>query len=177
MLNRRQFVTRSVTLAVVAPLATTALLETEGCNVNVKALVNSLIASSLAIIKVASPNAPWLPALTSAVAALQQAEQAWANGGSIVILQDALATIEAVVAAIPQTVQYAPLIAVIVAGINSVLAVIAPTPAVSAMMAKPNPYRGMVAIKKPHLFQTTAGAYRQQWNDTCKRIGLPQAEI
>lgn len=179
-MQRREFLKRTAGIGALVAVAPSALL-VEGCSVNVKALLNTVINSAEAIIKVAAPNAPWLQPLESAITALQQAEQQWSAGGAVQIVISALNTVQAVLAVIPVTAVYSPLIAVLVAGIEAVLAALVPQPAPTpvTLNAARNPYltTNKVALAKPHTFQTYQGAYRSQWNATAVKIGLAQAKI
>jgi hypothetical protein len=83
-----------------------------------------------------------------------------------------------VLAVIPMTMAFSPLIAVIVAGIEAVMAAFGVTLTVhqAARVAR-NPYKGAAHLNKPHAFQTYQGAYRSQFNDEAKGLGLTAAEI
>lgn len=163
-------------------LAFGASIFASGCALtpaNVKALVNILINSIENILKVAT-NAPWAANLAVALAALQSAEQNWSSGGPITLIDDALNTITDVLAVIPLTAVFSPLVDLIVSGIEAVLAVIPVTPAVTNMRASlsTNPHHGRMVLNKPSWkHETPQGAYKAQWNGTCKQIGLPQAEL
>lgn len=133
-MQRRDFVKRVTAIGVVL-IASPAALVMEGCTVNVTALLNTVLDAGEAIIKVAEPNAPWLQSFESALAALEQAEAQWSAGGAVQIVISALNTIEAVLAVIPVTAVYSPLIAVLVAGIEAVLTALFPQPAPSRASA------------------------------------------
>ena len=180
-MQRRDFLKNSVTAAAIVAVAPSSLL-VEGCNkVNVKALLNTVLASAEAIIQVAQPNAPWIQPLESAILALQQAEQQWSAGGTVQVVISALNTIQAVLAVIPVTAAYSPLIAVLVAGIEAVLTALVPAPAPTpaTVNAAHNPYLSThrVTLKKPGVFQTYQGAYRAQWNAKATELGLVKAKI
>ena len=84
-------------------LATGATVVTiDGCSINITDAINTVLNSAVAILKVAEPNASWTGLLASAIAALQQAETCWQSGGAAAIVVDALNTIEAVLAAVPE---------------------------------------------------------------------------
>ena len=177
-ISRREFAKKSALLAVAT--ATLALPGLEGCTGNeVESLINTVADSALNLIAVADPGASWITPLTNAVAALKQAETTWAAGGAVAIIEEALSTVEAVLAVIPITAVYAPLVAILVSGIDAVLNALPTTPAATAALAKAsmNPYHGRVTLKKPHVFQTKVGAYKSQWNATAKQIGLPHAVL
>ena len=180
-MQRRDFLKRTATVGAIIAVSPSALL-VEGCpSVNVKALLNTVLDSAQAILKVATPNAPWIPALESAIVALQQAEQQWSAGSSVQIIISALNTLQAVLAVIPVTAAYSPLIAVLVAGIEAVLAAVVPQPAPTpvTLNAAKNPYltSHRVVLNKPHFLQSRQGAYKAQWNATAVKVGLPQAKI
>jgi hypothetical protein len=173
-MNRRKFI---VSAAVVASLPVSTLGMT-GCSVNAKDLLNAAIDSALAIVKVADTAAPWLPDLQSAITAVQNAEAAWQSGSASTIVVDALNTLEAVLAVIPATAAFSPLIAILVAGIEAVMSAfnVTLTPVQAAKVAR-NPYKGATNLNKPHFLQTYQGAYKSQWNNEAKSIGLTTADI
>jgi hypothetical protein len=146
---------------------------------NVKALINMLISSIENILKVAT-NAPWATDLAAALAALQSAEQNWTAGGAVTLIDDALNTITAVLAVIPLTAVYSPLIDLIVSGIEAVLAVLPISASVTRLRGSlsNNPHHGRVMLNKPNLWhETPQGSYKAQWNSICRQIGLSQAEL
>lgn len=153
-----------------------------GCTLsasNVKSLIGVLISSIQNILKVAS-GAPWVGDLSNALTALQNAEQNWTAGSATTVIDDALNTVTAVLAVIPLTAVFSPLIDIIVSGIEAVLAVL-PVASVSTKLRvalASNPHHGRVILNKPGLFhETPQGAYKAQWNGIAKQIGLPQAEL
>jgi hypothetical protein len=172
--------------AVALTIAGGATISLAGCSAaQIENSVNTVLSSAEAIIKVADPAAPWLGSLASSIAALQQAEAQWKAGGPVAIIDSALNTVAAVLAVIPVTAVYAPLIGILVAGIEECLALIPqPTQAAQAaaltahaMVASANPYHGRVALNKPHVFQSATGAYKAQWNATATALNLAQAKI
>jgi len=131
--------------------------------------VNVVLTEAVNILAVAQPNAPWAPQLKAAVAALQTAEATWQAGGTVVIVEDALNTIVAIMAAIPLTAAYSPLIDVLVAGIEAILAAlppstVAPTPVVAASH---NPHIGRVQIKH-HMLHSRVSDFKAAWNAAVK---------
>lgn len=174
-LTRRQFGCRSLLAVGTVALATIVPLNITGCSVNVKALLNTVLEAAQGILNVAEANAPWLSSFTNAVTALEAAISQWTAGGVITVVEQALNALESVLAVIPVTEVYSPLIAVLVAGIDAVLNAIAPS--TSTALRSSNPYRGMVTLQKPHFLQTQQGAVKEQWNNEAKRLGLPKAEI
>lgn len=146
---------------------------------NAKSLINVLITSIQNILKVAT-GAPWAADLSNALSALQTAEQGWTAGGAVTLIDDALNTVTAVLAVIPFTALYSPLVDIVVAGIEAVLAVLPVAPATTKFRVtlSANPHHGRIVLNKPSLrHETPQGAYRAQWNGICKQIGLPQAEM
>jgi hypothetical protein len=177
-MNRRSFVKLSslATAALLLP----ATLFTAGCDY-AKSLLNTVISAVQAILKVAEPTAPWAVSLSNALTALVNAEAQWSAGGAVAIVIDALNTIENVLAVIPQTAVFSPLIAVLVTGIDAVLAVLVPTVATAVVKPKvtlaKNPYKGAVPLRKRRFYQTHSEAFKSQWNDLAGSLGLAKAKI
>jgi len=159
-----------------------ATLSLTGCALtpaNAKALINVLITSIQNILKV-STNAPWVGDLAAALTALQTAEASWSAGGTVAVIDDALNTLTAVLAVIPLTAIYSPLVDIVVAGIEAVLAVLPVATGSAKLRAaiSSNPHHGRIVLNKKSLrHETPQGAYKSQWNGLCKQIGLPQAEM
>ncbi len=174
-MERREFLRKSVVASAVLVVTPSALLM-EGCSVDVKALLNTVINAAEAVLKVAQPNAPWLQPLENAILALQQAEQSWTGGSPVQVIISALNTVEAVLAVIPVTAVYSPLIAILVAGIEAVLAAVVPSPV--AVTAVNNPYRGKAKLKgRSMVHPTHQGAFKAQWNETAVSVGCPYMKI
>jgi hypothetical protein len=180
MMDRREFGKMSLAGIAIASLSSFMT----ACAINAKALLNTVIAAVQAVLKVAAPTEPWVAQLSAALNALVTAEEAsWTAGGAVTIVIDALNTIANVCAVIPLTAVYSPLIDVLVAGIDAVLAVLVPPAGAKLkVMAIANPHRGRVVINTPRRFagvqlQTEQGAFKGQWNDLATQIGLPQAKI
>ena len=167
-MNRRAFLVTGAALAIVP-----TSLALEGCTVDLKALLNTVLDSAVAVLKVAGTT---VPGLQEAIAALQAAEASWTSGSPGAVVIDALNTLSDILAVIPTTAVYAPLVAILVAGIEAVLAAfgVTATPAAKAIM---NPYHGAAQLNKPHAFQTYQGAYKAQWNTTAAGLGLSAALI
>jgi hypothetical protein len=160
-------------------LAAIVLFPLQGCSKDtVENELNAVLNASEAVVKVAEPNAAWVPAFDNAITALEQAETQWNGGGDVAVVEGALATLEAVTAQIPLTAVYSPLIDVLVAGIDSVLAAL---PISTASVAKAhavlpavaNPHRGRVALAQPkHVgklsIQSHVDAVKAQWNGIVK---------
>lgn len=161
MFNRRSFMLKSV--AVLAASAVSIPL-TACDSSKIEPILNSVLTSASAVLKVAEPNAPWLPQYQNAVSALQSAEVQWKAGGSIVIVTNALNTLAAVSAVIPITAPYSPLIDVLVVGIESLLTAIAPS-SPALQKATFNPHRGRAVLLKPHVTESVSSAYKRQWNE------------
>jgi hypothetical protein len=167
MFNRREFFKRGVCSGaaawVVSPFIT---IEMVGCSASeIESAINTVLQSGESVLKVIDPSSAWFNTLADAIAALQQAESGWQSGGAITLVSDALNTIEAVLAVIPFFEPYAVLIEILVAGIEACLALIPSSAKSLKLRATANPYRGITTLRKPHFLQSTAGAYREQWNN------------
>ena len=181
-MERRRFMQfAGATALALATGATTVTIE--GCAFDIKAAINTILNSALAILKVAEPNASWTAPLASAIAALEQAETSWQAGGAATIVIDALNTIEVVVAVIPITEPYAPLIDILVAVIEAVMSAFGLTAQLSPMaMSKRgavvnSPHYGKATIHTSFTHPTWQGAYKHQWNAEAAALKLPQAQI
>src|ERR1700678_1185449 len=132
-LSRRTFgkSLMSAFMALVA-LSSTSLTGCSLTEANVKSLINVLITSIQNILKV-STGAPWASDLSAALAALQTAEAGWTSGSATTLIDDALNTITDVLAVIPLTAVYSPLVDIVVAGIEAVLTVLPVTPAITKL--------------------------------------------
>lgn len=182
-MNRRSFLTRlaAATAAAMAVGATTVTLD--GCTFDIEGAINMVLNSALAILKVAEPNAAWTAWLADAIGDLQRAETSWKAGGAATIVVDALNTIEAVLADIPATAIYSPLIDILFAGIEAAMAAFGLTsqlsPHSASLRAKivNSPHAGKVKITPSFAHPTWQGTYKHTWNEKAKALGLPQAEI
>jgi hypothetical protein len=161
-LNRRLFLkTASATGAIV--MISPAALILDGCDGSaVINLINVALQAAENVLAVVEPGAPWVGNFQAAITALKNAETTWQSGGAVQIVIDALNTLVAVTAVIPLTAVYSPLIDILVAGIEAVLAAL---PASTTAKLSRNPHYGHTQLKKPHLLQSKAGAFKQQWND------------
>ena len=182
-MERRSFLKR-LAGAIALALATGATTVTiDGCSFDIKSAINTVLNSALAILKVAEPNATWTASLASAIAALQQAETNWQAGGAATIVIDALNTVEAVVAVIPITAPYAPLIDILVAGIEAVMSAFGLTKQLPPMaMSKRgvivnSSHYGRATISTSFAHPTWQGAYKHHWNAEPAALKLPQAQI
>jgi len=114
-----------------------------GCSgSSVLAEINIVLNEADNVIAAADPSAPWLQQLKNAVVALEGAETNWQNGGTVALVDDALNTIVVITGAIPLTAVYSPLIDVLVAGIEAVLA---------ALPANVTLHVRVVMAQNPHL--------------------------
>jgi len=180
-MNRRSFVRNAAGAAALLSVAPSVLLT--GCTVDITGLINDVITAGERILRVAEPNAPWLGQLIAALNALTGAELTWKSGGAVQVIEEALATVQDVLAVIPLTAQYSGLIDVLVAGIDAVLEAfsaqkkpgVAASPTMMAHAAVQNPHRGRVALRKPGLLQSHSQAFRAQFKSTAQAAGLPQA--
>lgn len=165
-MDRRGFLrvaTGTGTILMVAP----GMLMIEGCPLtkdNAVSLINTLLNSALALVKVIDPTAGYYNSVEAAVTAFQTAEATWKAGGAIAIVEDALNTLEGVLAVIPVTAAYSPLVDILVAAIESVFAVLGYTPVTTKKLVA-NAHKGKTSLRKPGRFQSPQGAYKQQWND------------
>lgn len=169
-MNRRTLL-KSLTAA-----STLALVPVTGCAFSVEGTINVIIQAIGGILSYVGGAAPWVAQLQAALAALQQAMTTWKAGGAVAILLDALNTVEAVLAVIPLTAIYSPLIDLIVSGIEAIINYFNPQAAVTAKAVQ-NPHRGRVTLAKPHAFQSQVGAWREQYNDAAVGLGLVQLKV
>lgn len=124
--------------------------------------INIILTETTNVLAVAQPNAPWVPQLESAVTALKVAEATWQAGGTEAGVVDALNAIVAVTAVVPMTSAYSPLIDVLVAGIETVMASF-PTQPKPVVAAVQNPHLGRVVI--PHsLLHSRTTEFVKSWN-------------
>ena len=168
MLNRRELIKYGA-VGGASILVMPVSLSLEGCSAQeIENAINVVLQSGQAVLKVIDPAASWFNSLADAITALKQAESTWQAGGAVTIVGDALNTIEAVLAVIPFFEPYAILIEVLVAGIEACLALLPSSAKSTKMRATANPYRGVITLRKPHFLQTTASAYKEQWNAAVK---------
>lgn len=140
--------------------------------------INVVLTEATNILVVADPNAAWVPDLKAAVVALKTSEASWQAGGPIQDVDDALNTIIAVTAVIPQTEKYSPLIDVLVAGVEVILGALPVTSsAVTAhAITVNNPHLGMVTI--PHKFaHSRTKEFIAAWNKAAVDNDLATATI
>jgi hypothetical protein len=176
-MNRRRFLATSAAVAVMP----VSLIET-GCAFSVTGTINTIISALNGILTYVAGAAPWVADLQAALQALQSAETNWKAGNTPTLIIDALNTVEAVLAVIPFTAVYSPLIDIVVAGIEAIINYFAPQ-TVGIQYSRPratilnNPHKDRVALKEPHLFQSQAGAWKAQYNDAATGLGLSQLKV
>ena len=181
-MQRRMFLKLSSSGIAVAVLTPSSFFLT-GCSFNVVGMLNTVLDSLSGILKVADPTASWYGTLQNAIQALKNAESGWSNGGAIAIVESALDTVSAVLAQIPVTAVYSPLIDVVVAGIEAILNYFSTQPqtqpAANRLKAAyhQNLHFNRITLRKPHFLQTEQGAYRAQFNSLAKNLGLTAATI
>jgi len=177
VMSRRDFGRSAVVLLVGSALGGAALLE--GCTSSqVIGEINTILQQAAAVLAVVEPNAPWVTAFKNAVAALMTAEQQWQTGSTVQLVIDALNTLVAITAVIPITAPYSPLIDILVAGIEAVLAALPPSSNSAGIKstAGGNPHVG--AYKFPqHWYRKTPNAaeFKSCWNQTVQAHGLNTA--
>ena len=158
-MNRRQF---GMTLAGAGALAAAspAMLTLTGCPLTpnqVENEINTILQEAAGIIAVADPGVSWLADFTKAANLLKVDEQAWIKGGAVQDVINVLNDLQGVCALISPLVPYANLIAILVAGVDAVLALLLPiTGTVTARVVKPNPFRGMAHVR-------SAADSKKQW--------------
>lgn len=165
-LNRRQFGRNAIGLMAVGTVAPTVLLE--GCaGSEVINEINVVLKQAAAVLAVLEPNTTWSIALQKAIAALMTAEQQWQTGSTVQLVIDALDAIVAITAVIPITAPYSPLIDILVAGIEAVLAAL-PASSNNAGVratANGNPHIGKYKFQSHWYRKTpTAGEFKSAWN-------------
>ena len=170
--SRRTFISGALALS---------SLTLTGCNTQtIVNDVNAVLDAAVSVIAVADPTASWLSNLKDSVVALKTAEGTWQSGGAAIIVIDALDTVAAICSVIPITAPYAPLVAVLVAGIDSVISLFGPTLAttpttssnIHALLSAPdNPYRSTNRVTLDHSpFRSSTGNFRHTFNATAKQL-------
>lgn len=174
-MNRRFFLTRGLSMTAAVALAVSIPMSLlNGCAVNPEELLNAVVTSAQGLLKVVG-NEPWAPQLSTALSSLVAAEASWKSGGPITVVEDALGTIMQIVAVVPITAPYSPLVDILVAAIDGILAVL--PQGGGQVSARVNAHIGRARLKKPHVFQTQVGAYKKQWNDEATSLGLSAAKF
>lgn len=168
-MDRRSFI-KVTTVGGLALTVSPALLLEEGCvSTGIVNLINDVLLAAANVLNVVEPGASWVGQFQAAIQALKTAEATWETGGAVTLVDDALNTILAIANVIPIAAPYAPLIAVLVAGIEMVLAAL-PIPTTTSLLKSKqtlnqSPYFGKIVIK-PGFLQTRAGAFKKEWNAT-----------
>ncbi len=171
-MNRRTFLKSSATSAAALALAPALL---SGCTASeVEQYLNTVLASGEAILGLTSSNDSWFADLQSAVAALKATEGTWSASTVTAVVVSALNTLDAILAVIPVTASFSPLIDVLTTAIETILTTfVAPTTSLTVKLTASNPHRNKVALKRPHALQSKIGAYKAQWNDLVVGLQLP----
>lgn len=178
MISRRHF-TLGLAAAVTLPAS---LLET-GCAFSVEGTISTIISALGGILTYVGSSQPWAAAVQAALTALETQVAAWKAGGAAQYLIDALNAVAAVLAVIPLTAIYSPLIDLIVSGIEAIVNYFAPPTAGAGPMSMAkspnatNPHRNRVPLKTPGMWQSPLSSFKQQYNDAAVGIGLPQLKI
>jgi len=156
-------------------VGTMPVMATQGCSGSqIINEINVVLNEAESVLAVADPGAPWVTPLDNAIKALQSAETAWQTGSAVAIVDDALNTLSAVLAVIPLTAVYSPLIDVLVAGIEAVLAALPISTSLKArVMVMQNPHANRYTLVR-HWYRTPAGNLKANWNSVAKAHGLPQ---
>lgn len=161
-----------------AAIGTLAVLPITACAFSVTGMLSTIISALSAILSYAGAGQSWLSQVQQVLAKLQTELAAWQSGtGTMATLEQILNDALPILALIPLTAAYAPLIALIVSGIESIINYFGSASAKIKLAQTRNPYSGRVALKQPHLLQTYQGAFKSQYNETAEGIGLPQCKI
>jgi hypothetical protein len=164
-----------------AIVAAPSMLTMEGCNTaQLEAYLNDVLDSAVKILALTSATDSWYKGLVAAIAALKATESGWSGATATADIISALDTVEAVMAAIPLTAVYSPLVDLAVTAIELILTTFVSTSnpvALPKALAMGNPHRGRVALRQPHFLQSRSGAYKSQWDDTAKGLGLTSSKL
>lgn len=150
---------------------------TTGCSIStaqIKADGQALGTACNNIAAEIAPSNPTLAAqLTTASNALVAITSNWQTGNSVTVFNDAANAAEVVLAAIPVTSAYAPLVGIAVAAIDVLIANINPAASAttSVVVMTPNPYRGRAQIKH-RMLRSREGDLKAAWNEAVKVNGL-----
>jgi hypothetical protein len=143
-------------------MCTVTIIPLTGCPLTptqIENEVNTILQEAAGIIAVADPGVSWLADFTKAANLLKVDEAAWIKGGAVQDVINVLNDLEQVAALISPLVPYASLIGILVAGIDAVLSLLLPTPAVTANVMTahaPNPWKGRATV-------TSAKDSKDQW--------------
>ncbi len=167
-MNRRKFLKTSA-LAGALTMASPVFVSLEGCDAaTLKSYLNTVLDSAEKILGLSSSTDSWYTELTNAIAALESTETNWNGNTAVAAIISALDTLEAVLAVIPITATFSPLIDLLVTVIETILTTFVSTTqqtAVPKAIHLANLHRGRVLLKKPHFLQSEVGAYKSQWNE------------
>jgi hypothetical protein len=159
-------------------IGTMPVMATAGCSGSeVIGEINVVLSEATTVLSQAAPGSSWIAPLKAAAAELQTEETAWESGGTVDKVDVALNTLSIVLAAIPLTAVYSPLIDVLVAGIEAVLALLPVATSRGAQMAMAtlaeNPHAGRYTLVM-HWYHSPAGNLKANWNSVAKAHGLRQ---
>ena len=177
-LTRRQF-GKGAMVAIGASFVGVPLIE--GCSsASVINEINVVLKEAAAVLAVAEPGAVWVTDLQKSITALMTAEQGWQTGGTVQLVIDALNTIVAITAVIPLTAACSPLIDILVAGIEAVLAAL-PQSSNNVGVKATATYNHHIGAYKfsGHWYRKTPDAtdFKSAWNAKAKVVGLPKAVL
>jgi len=132
--------------------------------------INIVISGVSAVLTTVDPGAPWVADLKAAFNALQTAEAGWKAGTTTSVeLANALNTLAAVLAVIPFTAAYSPLIDVAIAGIEMLLPLL-PISAVSAKVKLSTNPTAALRFKNAEKIHIHARPYEKNSVDAFKRV-------
>jgi len=145
--------------------------------------INEVLVGVSSVLTAVDPNAAWVPQVTAAVAALEKSEAGWQAGTTTsIVLVNSLTSLEAVLAVIPETAAYSPLIDVAIAGIEAVLPLLPVSVASNRVSLTSNP----VAVQRlenaskirvkihPRFYESSAvPSFKRVWNKTVSANNLP----
>jgi hypothetical protein len=173
-MDRRNFITQSIA----ATVGIIVIPTVSGCGAVTD--LNAILKAAQNFLSVADPNASWLPDFKAAVNTLVTADLDWtADSSTSTKVVDALNALEAVTSVIPLTAVYSPLIDVLVAGIEIVLATFGSSTAQVAqakISSSRNVRIGRVTIPR-HAFRSFASDFKLSWNAAAINAGLRPAVI
>jgi hypothetical protein len=151
-------------------------LMTTGCTPSAAEIAadgNAVATALLSIAALEQPTDPTAAAnLTTAANALKAATANWTTGSPTADINSAATAVEVVLASIPQTAIYAPLVAITVAALDAILAATGVKSAEAT--ASKNPYHGMAKIHRSLLHPTLEGAFKAAWKKAIKDINKKQ---
>ena len=141
-----------------------------GCPSNVSqaallALVNEIAVAWAKLSPFLSLNPALVASITAEIAAIRAAIQAWSPGFSITDIEKVVNALVATMALIPVIAMYEPLVALIVATAEGILALLVPGGAPNVMVTA----RGKIFGNPPH----SAGQFKSAWNKAVKAGSLP----